>query len=177
MALGSQWMEASGFIGLWGLTSAITIVFSHFACEVYRALGRPKLSVLAHWLHIIVLWPAVLIAVRYGFETLYTVRSWIRMEGVFVDFVIIYFLVHITPIQMLKNVFPSVVALLVAIGVALAVKQISDKSVLVQMISLGACFFVYIAVLILLPQERNAIRTCIIGSDKRELCLSLFNRT
>ena len=40
--LGSQWGEASGFIGLWGLTSAFTIVFSHFSSEVYRSKGNPR---------------------------------------------------------------------------------------------------------------------------------------
>lgn len=166
VTLGSQWMEASRFIGLWGFTSAISIVFSHFASEVYRALGRPKLSVLAQWLHIIVLWPAVLLAVKYGFEVLCTVRSWIRLEGVFVDLVIIYFLVHITPMQMLKNVSPSVVASLVTIGIALVVKQISDDSLFAQLFSLGFCMFAYTLVLLLFPQERNAIRTYLIRNKQ-----------
>ena len=42
--LGSQWVEAGGFIGLWSLTSAVTIVFSHFTSEVYRSRGEPKVS-------------------------------------------------------------------------------------------------------------------------------------
>ena len=71
LILGEQWTEAAGFIGLWGLTSSITIVLSHYSSEIYRAKGRPKLSVLAQVLHLIVLWPVVLIAVKYGFETLY----------------------------------------------------------------------------------------------------------
>lgn len=64
--LGSQWMEASPFIGLWGLTSAITIVLAHYSSEVYRSIGKPKLSVLAQWLHIIVLWPVLLFYVKEG---------------------------------------------------------------------------------------------------------------
>ena len=44
---GSQWMEASVFIGLWGLTSTIIIVFVYYSSEVYRLIGNPKLSVLA----------------------------------------------------------------------------------------------------------------------------------
>ena len=44
--LGNQWHEAAHFIGLWGLTSAVTIVLSNYCSEVYRAKGKPKLSVL-----------------------------------------------------------------------------------------------------------------------------------
>lgn len=39
LILGSQWTEASGFVGLWGLTNALTIVLSHYSSEVYRAKG------------------------------------------------------------------------------------------------------------------------------------------
>src|SRR5690606_8362276 len=45
--LGSQWIEASGVIGTWALTSSIMIVFGHFCSEVYRSKGRPKLSFVA----------------------------------------------------------------------------------------------------------------------------------
>ena len=45
--LGDQWGEASHFIGLWGLTSSITIVFAYYCSEVFRAKGKPKLSTLA----------------------------------------------------------------------------------------------------------------------------------
>ena len=80
IVLGDQWTEAAGFVGLWGLTSAITIILSHYSSEVYRAKGKPKLSVLAQVLHIVVLWPTILIAVRYGFETLYVSRSLARLQ-------------------------------------------------------------------------------------------------
>ena len=73
--LGDQWSEISKFVGLWGLTSSIMIIYSHYSSEVYRAKGRPKLSVLSQWLHIIVLWPTVIISIKYGFETLYTARA------------------------------------------------------------------------------------------------------
>ena len=91
--LGDQWMEAAGFVGLWGLTSAITIVLGHYSSEVYRAKGRPKLSVLAQFLHIIVLWPTILITVKYGFETLYISRALVRLELIAVNLCIMGWIV------------------------------------------------------------------------------------
>src|SRR5690606_28261635 len=44
LLLGSQWAEASDVIGIWALTSSITIVFGHFCSEAYRAKGKPKIS-------------------------------------------------------------------------------------------------------------------------------------
>lgn len=162
LALGSQWAEASGFIGLWGLTSAITIVFSHFASEVYRALGQPKLSVLSQWLHIIVLWPVVLVAVKYGFEVLYTARSWIRMELILVNLVIVYYLVHITPFQMLKNVLPSVVASVITIGIAYLMNNVCGDGLLIQLLSLALSMIVYLVILLLFPKERSIVKTYLV---------------
>lgn len=47
-------------VGLWALTSSITIVLSHYCSEVFLAKRKPKLSVLSQFIHIIILWPAVL---------------------------------------------------------------------------------------------------------------------
>ena len=48
--LGQQWMETADFIGLWALTGAIITIFSAYCSEVYRAKGKPKLSVVAYML-------------------------------------------------------------------------------------------------------------------------------
>ncbi len=88
--LGSQWHDAAHFMGIWALTSAVTIVLAHYSSEVYRSLGKPKLSVLAQLLHIIVLLPAVWIAVGYGFEILCDVRAWVRLEAVIVNLIFMY---------------------------------------------------------------------------------------
>lgn len=108
--LGEQWMEASGFVGLWGLTSALTIVLSHYASEVYRAKGKPRLSVLAQLLHLIVLWPVVLIAVKHGFEVLYIARSLVRLELILVNLCIVGIVIKMNVGKMFTNLFPSCLA-------------------------------------------------------------------
>jgi PST family polysaccharide transporter len=54
LLLGSQWGEAAYFVGLWGVSSAIVIVFSNFCCDVYRAKGKPKLIFYVHAVYNIV---------------------------------------------------------------------------------------------------------------------------
>lgn len=110
IVLGSQWLEASGFVGLWGLTSGVTIVLSYYSSDVYRAKGKPKLSVLAQVLHIVVLWPTVLIAVRYGFETLYIARSLVRLELIAANLCIMGLILKMPVGRMFTNILPSCVA-------------------------------------------------------------------
>ena len=58
--LGDQWMEASGFIGLWGLMGGFVCIFWHYNSVVFRAKGRPMLSALLQFLQILCLVPVIL---------------------------------------------------------------------------------------------------------------------
>lgn len=156
IVLGEQWMEASGFIGLWGLTSTLTIVLSHYSSEVYRAKGRPKLSVLAQLLHIMVLWPTVLIAVKYGFEILYTARAIVRLEMILVNVVIMFIAIHISPLDMFKNIFvPCVCAFFT--GVIAVVLLNCNKSISWQLISIPLCGIIYLVMIYCFPDGRKEI--------------------
>lgn len=154
MILGNQWLEASGFVGLWGLTSSITIVLSHYSSEVYRAKGRPKLSVLSQVLHIVVLWPTVLIAVNYGFETLYIARSLVRLEGIAVNLCIMGLVVKMPVGKMITNVFPSCVAAACMLFVLLLPATTSLWINIVYAILATAIYFI---VVMIFPKERRTL--------------------
>lgn len=154
--LGNQWLAVSPFIGLWALTSALTIVLSHYSSEVYRAKGRPKLSVLSQFLHLVILVPSIYISVQYGFQTLYIVRAIVRLEGILVNIIIMYLLIKISPIEMLKNLlYPSVAAFIMGCN-AMLIKDIYS-SVIWQIISIIICGFLYIFILLLNKQNRITI--------------------
>ena len=169
--LGSQWMEASGFVGLWGLTSGITIVLSHYASEVYRAKGRPKLSVLAQWLHILVMWPVVFIAVKYGFHVLYVARSVVRLELVLVNMIILYMLVHFSPWKMILNVMPALIASAPIFLIAFGMKWIDD-SLLSQVTAIVLSSLTYVVIIYQFPVEQHIINTYII-KRKKYGCINL----
>ena len=148
-------MEASGFIGLWGLTSSLTIVLSHYASEVYRAKGRPKLSVLAQVLHIVVMWPVVLVAVKYGFETLYTSRSIVRLEIIIVNLIIMYLVIHISPWKMFRNIMPSCVASVIMMLVYFVLPDTQSSMVLIGYAII--CIIVYFLTICIFKEEREII--------------------
>lgn len=154
--LGSQWTEAAGFIGLWGLTGGITVVLSHYASEVYRAKGHPKLSVLSQWLHIIAIWPVVLISVKYGFEVLYISRTVVRLQGIIVDLIIMYYYVHILTSQMIKNILPSVVSSIPIFFISYGIRII-DNGLIFQLFAILLCIIIYVVGLYQFSTERNVI--------------------
>lgn len=102
--LGEQWMETSGFIGLWALISCFAIMMSHYSNEVFRSKGKPIISTISQILHIIVLCPAIAIAVRYDYTVLYITRCLVRIEGIVVSLFFLYFLVHISFGDIINNI-------------------------------------------------------------------------
>ncbi len=154
LVLGSQWMEASGFVGLWGLTSSVTIVLSHYSSEVYRAKGKPKLSVLAQVLHIVVLWPTILIAVKYGFETLYIARSLVRLELIAVNLCIMGIAVKMPVGKMITNVFPSCVA---AACMLLVLLLPATSNLWINIVYALVATVIYFVVVMFFPEERRTL--------------------
>lgn len=152
--LGNQWMEASGFVGLWGLTSALTIVLSHYSSEVYRANGKPKLSVLTQFLHIIVLWPTVFVAVKYGFETLYIARSLVRLELIFVNLCIMKTVIKMSISKMFGNILPSCIA---AFFMLVVLFLPTATNYLMSALYIILSSIIYFVIIMLFPEERNLL--------------------
>lgn len=165
--LGDQWQEASFFVGIWGLTTGLVILFSHFSSEVYRAKGTPKVSFCSQVLHLVVLIPSVLFFSGYGFDVLCEIRSLVRLEGVLVNFILIYAVVKISPFQMIKNLFPSFFSSTVMFVVIYALLSICESDYLKYVLILVAVF-VYFAVLFLFNKERNMVLNLIHRKKRRE---------
>lgn len=156
--LGDQWGEACGFVGLWGLTSAITIVLSHYCSEIYRAMGKPKLSVLAQWLHIIALLPVVYWAAQKGYETLYVARSLVRFELILVNLVLTYYYIKLSPLKMVVNIIPELLGSCVILLCYYSFKAFST-GIVAEICSAFVAVILYISFICLFKTERNVIHS------------------
>lgn len=157
LLLGNQWLEASEFIGLWGVTSAITIVFASYCGEVYRAKGKPKVSVLVQWLHLIVLIPVIVVASKYGFRVLYISRSLVRIEAIIVNLVAVYLVAGLSVKCMMKNMIPVMLASFIMILVPCSYNLIQSTSIYMDFIVMIVTCIVYLLMLLLFPRTRSVI--------------------
>ncbi|MEL4457163.1 lipopolysaccharide biosynthesis protein [Lutimonas vermicola] len=154
--LGEQWTEASDFIGIWGLMSAITIIFSRFSTIIYPAVGKPRMSVVAQLLHLVVLIPAIIFSADYGFEVLFWVRSLVRFELIFVNLIITYYLVTLSPWKMLRNIAPELLVSVFMGIVAYLLLQI-HSSIVWSFSTISICIVVYFMSLAIFPKEKQII--------------------
>ena len=151
--LGDQWVEATPFIGLWGLMDVIVVIFARFGSNLYPAIGKPRLSVLAQVLHLVVLIPAVVISIHYGFTALYLTRTFVRIESIIVNLILIYYCIKLRPWRMIVNVLPEFVASIVMTIVATVLLQFNN-TIFLSFVWIVVAGLTYIAVLSLFPQDR-----------------------
>lgn len=161
--LGSQWGEASSFIGLWGLTSAFAIVFAHFAGEVYRSKGNPKVSLIVQIIHIAFLVPALMVSVGFGFETLYVTRSLMRIHMIVCSLLVMHVMYGFKVQHIIRNVLPMIISALL-MGVAGYLMQQLSTSMIWQLISILICIIIYFTVLLgMFPSVRHEVLESVVG--------------
>lgn len=151
--LGNQWSEAAGFIGIWGIVGAIYIVFGAYSSEVYRAKGKPKISVIAQTLYIIMLIPTLLISINKGFTLLYYIRTLTRFLFIIIHMIIMKFILKMSPLKMFLNVLPSIISSAIMGGVAYLLKLVSDK-ITWSLFSVIVCIITYFIIIMLFPSVR-----------------------
>lgn len=151
--LGSQWTEAAPFLGLWGLIEVLVFLFGNIFGGVSTAMGKPKLSVYSQLLLMVVLIPAVIISGQYGFRSLYITRSLVRIYGIIVGFFFVHYLIKLSPMKMLSNMFPEIIACVVMAVLAKALFLISN-SLLWSFVWVVICAIVYFLILFMFPKDR-----------------------
>ena len=153
--LGSQWDRAAYFIGLWALTSSVTIIWSNLASEVYRAKGRPRISVMVQVAQILLIIPAVLLTIPKGFDTLCEWRSLVRLAAILINVITLYYFVRISPMEQIKNVMPTIFCSVCIVLMTYIIPISQDYLIsIVQLVGSGV---LYLSLMMLFPKERNFI--------------------
>ncbi len=156
--LGDKWLYCSDFIGMFALAMAFSIPTSSFFSELYRAKGKPKISMLAQVIYLCFLIPTIAVAAKYGFLVLAITTTVDMLLFAVVHFVIVkvYFKLSLT--VMFKNMFSVLCVTCGMAAVALLLKLVSQDFVF-QLVSIAVCTVVYIGLLIAIKPLRDTLRT------------------
>ena len=155
--LGSEWMEASAFIGIWSLTSVVTVVFSYFSSEVYRSKGEPKISLIMQLVHLGFLVPTLLLTIDAGYEALYIARSLVRVQGIVTSLLMMHLRYGFKIHHVLRNILPMTVAALIMGAAGVGLQFVAD-GMLWDFVSIVICVGVYfVALFALFPKTRTEL--------------------
>lgn len=140
--LGSQWEEASDFIGLWGLMSSIALVFGTFANGLYNAVGKTFLSFAVSLVNLVIMIPLLTWAAPKGFEWLYVSRSMLRVSFVIIQLTAMSIILKYPIAGLIKEIVPIAIPTLIMSLCAYALGLISN-SLVWSFISIVICIAIY----------------------------------
>lgn len=154
LLLSEKWIEASEFLGIWGICTALVATYGTFCREVYRAKGRPKISVLAQILHLIFIIPVCYFSYPFGFHFLIYARSFAFLQIIVVHFVMMKIFIKIPPLSMIKQTFVFMIASTL-MGILGMLLQNWMRGIYMTTVNILICCLFYFGILFMIPTYRK----------------------
>ena len=155
LLMGPNWMESSDLLGLWGLSSSLVIILSHYASEVFRAKGKPKLSFANQCLYLCILIPSMLFSAQMGFTAFSVTVCAVRVLGIGIGFIFLGFVAF--PVgKMLSNILSTVFCSLV-MGIFGTLLLEFNSTSLFCVLWILLCMVIYAALSLIFPKTRKIL--------------------
>jgi len=154
--LGNRWLDASEVIGIWALSNILYMVIGYFCSEVYRVIGKPRISIIAQILNILNLVPICILGIKKGFIMFIYYRAISKVLFVIIHLIIMKWLVKYPVSKMVYNIIPSFVSSLFMGFVGFLLKLIS-QNLIFDIISILICIVIYLIILITFKRVRKDI--------------------
>ncbi len=172
--LGKKWMICADFIGIYSLALSFTTITSYFFSELYRAKGKPKISMVAQILYMIVLAPVIYFSSERGFDVLCVATSSLLIIFSLIHFILIKILFKdISVLKILTNISQVLIPTLLMTGMSYLLQAFSTNMYW-QVISIVICIFTYFTSVILFRPLRNMIKTNPLSSALYNKITKLF---
>ena len=143
LLFGPRWSDAALVFGTWALSTSLAIIFSHYCSEVFRSLGRPRISFLSQCLYIAIMAPALYYAALHGYTTLVIVSAAIRVLQIAINQVLTYLVAGIGFLQVLRNLYPILLSAAVMGLIASWTARLSGSSWAWSLVGVLGCVLVY----------------------------------
>lgn len=141
--LGSKWSEASMIVGISSMTLAIRVVTVSVYSEVYRAIGKPIICLILQVIDLLLIIPACIISLKYGFLTFIFARAFIRFDLIIPGLIVMQKVVGIQAKNILKNLVKPICY---SCGMAFiaSVLQYLSSNIIWEIVSTIICVLFYL---------------------------------
>lgn len=155
--LGGQWEETALFFGLYAAASSVVVVFCHTASEAYRALGMPRVSMLAQALYLVLLIPTMYLSAESGYQAFSVVVPLVRAVGfTAIHMVLCRHLAGLSPLRMIRGqMWVYALTMVDCVLCTLAISLCDSYWMQIPVLLLGV--FIYAALVIAMPETRMTV--------------------
>lgn len=161
LLLGGQWTDATLMFGLYSLVRAPAILFSFYYSEMYRSLGKPRISTLVQTMYMIVMVPAMIYAASRGFEAVVYTDALTTVALIAINQSVAHFVIGTSFFKTVKSLKePLFATLIMAIFAYCTYSLLSGKWYLTAINILG-CVIVYFATCFVFPRSRVLLKNMV----------------
>jgi len=155
--LGSNWTEASSFLGIWGLCMSLVATMGTFCREALRAKGLPKISLVVQLLHLLFIIPVIKIGVNFGYNILIYVRSFAYLQVILLLHIYVRIKLEISPRIIIKNtVWPFVCSIIMG-GFGFFMQNKIGQGIMISFLEILICIIIYFALLCIRPSYKKIV--------------------
>jgi PST family polysaccharide transporter len=154
---GDGWTEAANIVGIAAITTAIRTIYISFCVDAYRAKGKFKIPLLLQILDLAIMVPACLFTINHDFWLFVNVRSWIKLDLLIPEFILMWVVCKISFSRIVINTLPVIVSTIIMYIVAVGLRSIS-LTVTWSLVGISICIVVYFSVLCFFKEERKLIK-------------------
>ena len=149
---GAKWSEASNIVGIWAVTSGLRIISASFYSDIYRAKGKPKLSMALQCLDIIIVFVVCFIGGNLGFWPLVFFRAISRCDLLIPNLIIGAKIVKSTAKKIILNVIKPITCTAIMIIVWKFIRG-GSGNILWETFSILICAVIYLVTAIIIDKK------------------------
>ena len=157
LVMGEVWAASSTLFGLQALASSVVVVFGHVASEGYRAMGKPRVSLLVQLFVLGYTIPAYIVGAKAGYEVLSVIVPMARLIGVFVHLLACWMVLKLSPLTMFGNVAPFYVASLLCGTACMSIALLFTPGTIGQCVLMAVFATAYAALSLMVPPLRRTL--------------------
>lgn len=155
--LGENWVEASEFLGIWGLCMAMVATMGTFCREALRAKGLPKTSLIVQILHLVFIVPVIWFSIGLGYSKLIYIRSFAYLQVILLLHIFVKINIGLSPrVIIINTLWPLVCATFMG-GIGYLMNSYWGDRILLSFVGIFLCIVVYFISLIIIREYRNIV--------------------
>lgn len=169
LLLGDQWTESALMFGLYGLLQGPMVLFSYYSSEMYRSLGKPRVSTVVQVIFMVLMVPIMAFAAFEGFDAVVLADAATRLMLIAINQIMTFFVVGISFASMLKSLKEPILATAAMTVFAVLTYESASQVWWGIALDIVGCISVYFIVCALLPKSRKLLIGIIQGGFKKSL--------
>lgn len=169
LLLGDQWGKSTLMFGLYGLVQGPMIILSYYSSEMYRSLGRPRVSTLVQIVFLFLMTPLMAVAAKQGFDAVVWAEAISRLILIVINQIVPYFVVNISFGKTIRALKEPIVCTLVMCAFAWLTYGLVAGSCVGIVFDIVGCIVVYFVVCLALPKSRSVLLKLAKGAGLRKV--------